>query len=111
MKRACADHVEKLRRGQRGITLRWRPGQYEKLKALFSDPQSQASETARAVLKESATQKERRAPNDTHKKRLRGLYVEPSDIGGWNRPCEMGKEEARQLLEDVGTTTDSACTT
>jgi AbiV family abortive infection protein len=101
---ACDDHVEKLRRGQAGVTLRWGPEHAETLKPLFAgDRQSAAWRKARAFVDEWVKRKGRRDPQDTHEKRLRALYVEPKETGsGWNRPCETSKEEARRLLEDVG---------
>jgi hypothetical protein len=44
--------------------------------------------------------KARRDPGDTHQKRMRALYVEPTDTG-WNRPCATGKEEASRALQDA----------
>ncbi len=101
---ACNDHVEKLRRGQGGLTMNWGPERTEILKPLFGgDPQSEEYKKARAFVDQWAKQKARRDPRDTHEKRLRALYVEPIETGaGWNRPCETGKEESSHLLMAIG---------
>lgn len=98
----CDDHVEKLHRGQIGVTLEWGPEHRERFKGLFMHPQSPESKEAHALVHELAKIKARRNPQDTHDKRLKALYVEPDEIGtGWNRPCEMPREECRRLIQDV----------
>lgn len=97
----CDDHVEKLRRGQTGFIIRWAAEQSDKIKGLFSHPQSSESREAHRVAEEIAKQRKQRDPHDMHQMRIRALYVEPSETGGWNRPCDISQEEARRLLEDV----------
>ena len=100
---ACDDHVEKLRRGSGGITFEFGPERSEDLKGLFTfphEPESSDYKKARAIVDDFVARKARRDPNDTHQKRMRALYVEPSD-SGWNRPCEMAKEDARRVLQDA----------
>jgi AbiV family abortive infection protein len=101
--KACDDHGEKLRRGLGGITFEFGPERSADLKGLFDfphDPQSQDFKKARAMVDDFVEQKARRDPGVTHQKRMRALYVEPTDTG-WNRPCETGKEEASRALQDA----------
>jgi AbiV family abortive infection protein len=98
----CEQHVEKLRHGQTGVTLRWGRGQSGKFKALFGNPQTAEYKEAHRMVAEITNHKARRDPHDIHQRRCRALYVEPSEAARkWNRPCEMTQEESRQLLEDV----------
>ena len=98
--KACDDHVAKLTRGRGGITFEWGPERSADLKGLWADPQSEDSKKAHAMVDDWVERKAGRDPNDTHRKRMRALYVEPKDTG-WNRPCETVKEDARRLLQDV----------
>jgi len=99
----CADHVEKLRRGLGGITFEFGPERSADLKGLFDfphDPESANFKKARALVDDFVERKARRDPDDTHHKRMRALYVEPTETG-WNRPCATGKEEANRALQDA----------
>ena len=97
---ACDDHVTKLTRGRGGITFEWGPERSADLKGLWADPQSEEFKKAHAFVDDLVARKARRDPDDTHQKRMRALYVEPTDTG-WNRPCETAKEDARRLLRDT----------
>jgi AbiV family abortive infection protein len=101
--KACDNHGEKLRRGRGGITFEFGPERSADLKGLFDfphNPQSEAFKKAHAIVDDFVERKARRDPGVTHQKRMRALYVEPTDTG-WNRPCETGKEEASRALQDA----------
>jgi hypothetical protein len=45
----------------------------------------------------------KRAKHDRHQQRMRALYVDPDDAGGWNRPrSSVGKTAAHEFLTDAG---------
>jgi AbiV family abortive infection protein len=98
----CSDHVVKLRRGSSGTTLRWGAEQSATFQPLFGDRKSPEYRKARALTDDLIKRMSKRDPDDTHAKRCRALYVEPTEISsGWNRPSETSREDSRLLLEDV----------
>ncbi len=97
----CTDHIEKLRRGKGGTTLQWGPEHRDKFKGLFMNPRSEEYKKAHALADELIQMKRKREPREAHEARLRALYVEPSESGGWSRPCEFTEKECEQFLGDV----------
>jgi AbiV family abortive infection protein len=98
----CSDHVVKLRRGSSGTTLLWGAEQAATFQPLFGDRKSAGFRKARGRTDDLIKRMAKRDPDDTHAKRCRALYVEPSEtISGWNRPSETSREDSRLLLEDV----------
>ncbi len=99
----CDDHAEKLRRSDLGdidldslgnpnLTLEILKGPWG------SQQQKQAWDRAKNLHKRIA----RRTPHVLHQKRLRAIYVEPSEFGkGWNRPAQVSREDCLRLLKSV----------
>jgi len=97
----CKDHVEKLRRGQVQVAVRLAPEQRDLMDA-FADPEHPQHDEARKTMDTLFKKQRGRQPHDTHERRMRGLYVEPTEDGvGWNRPCLFDRDEASQLLDDI----------
>jgi len=53
---------------------------------LHAHPHSEEWKAADRELKQIDEVQRKRAKNERHKQRMRSLYVEPDDFGGWNRP-------------------------
>jgi AbiV family abortive infection protein len=68
VKRECEEHVEKLRRGQTGVTFRWGPEQSTKFRALFGDPQSAEHKEAHRMVDEYVKRRVRLDPHDIHQR-------------------------------------------
>lgn len=102
VRKRCTDHIEKLQQGQKSMTLRWGAEHAEKLRGLFMDrssPDHQKAEETKEIMQES---KRRRAPRALDNLRQRALYVDPAETdSGWNRPCDISREECQRVLEEV----------
>jgi AbiV family abortive infection protein len=92
----CEDHLEKLRRGFVGTTVRLNEADSSALDAFFANPEAPENAGFRERLDRMHAAMGRRQHQDAHKRRLRALYVELSPSGGWDTPSAVTKEEAEQ---------------
>lgn len=87
------DHRKKLELGITATTIRTSGGDLPKRNWSFWELQK--------FLNKLVDSKRKRAPNDAHNLRIRALYADPTETGGWNRPSAIGKEKCQSVLEDV----------
>ncbi len=97
----CKKHIDKLTHGQAGITLRVTPAQTSRLGPLFTNQRNPDYTAARADLDRAIQAKTRRNPLTTNERRLRALYVDPTDDGRWHRPSQQPSSDAFDLLDEV----------
>jgi AbiV family abortive infection protein len=101
---ACADHVEKQRRGQLSTTNHWQGT--SGLEKLLRE-RSRAIGTSEYAkldkqLKKIDEQKAKRTPGERHSTRLKAMYVDLNEAGTeWNRPCLLPRGEATNCLTDA----------
>ena len=102
VKRACDDHVGKLRRGQLTNMMALTPEQSKLLKEIPTFPETDKDREFFEQLQRISQARQKRKPHDTHQRRLRALYVElVAETGKWNRPCTLSQEECKSILFDV----------
>ena len=89
LKRSCKEHTEKLRRGQMSVTFMM-PPQLRVNPWKLMDMKFEISDRIR-----------KHRPREYHSRRKQSLYVEPNNLGGWNRPCTFSPEHCKRLLQDV----------
>ncbi len=94
---ACKDHVRKQEWAL--VTRVTRGRKNDKITRLIrtmhtaGDQEWQFNEAWKEI-KQIAAQQAKRRPTDRHKKRIKALYVEPSENGlSWNRPSEQVKDD------------------
>jgi AbiV family abortive infection protein len=97
----CEDHITKLKRGQMVVTTRLGADQGRKLLELRKTPTSKEYLEYRSLIDATIKQKARRDPVTVHKRRIRALYVDPDDEGGWIRPREESPSDTRELLDEI----------
>ncbi len=102
VKSRCEDHVTKLRQGQMAVSTRLTADQGRKLLALWMTPRSKEYREYRAALNAAIQQKARRDSEAFQQRRVRALYVDPDERGGWSRPRDESAAYARDLLDEVG---------
>ena len=101
IRRECGQHVDKLAKGRTGTSLRLGPTQTGRLRPLFTNERTPERAAARAALDEAIKAKSKREPADTNERRLRALYVDPSDDGSWHRPTQEPPSTAFDLLNEI----------
>ena len=94
LKKACADHVKKLRHGATGSVVRVSVEEITSLRSAFEDPTAPGSIAVLERLEQAHKAAARRDAEDTHRRRLSAQYVEPLEPGGWNTPSQVSEAEA-----------------
>ena len=68
---------------------------------LRSPVQSEEWKQADRQIRKIDELQRKRAPDNRHKQRMRAIYVEPGDDGGWSRPKETTQTEANRIWTDA----------
>jgi AbiV family abortive infection protein len=100
----CDHHVTKQQRGALSTTMRTdrNSGLGKLLEVRLRSPvQSEEWKQADRQIRKIDEIQRKRAPVDRHKQRMRAIYVEPGDDGGWNRPKETTQTEANRIWTDA----------
>lgn len=95
------DHVEKLRHSET-VTMVTLPKDLADQLTEVSRRQTQP-ETKEVLTKirRHARRQHKRKPHAIHERRIRALYVEPLEKGGWSVPSAVTEDEARDLIAAV----------
>ena len=98
----CADHTEKQANAVNSHV--FKPPRDSALgKAimvgLHEPPSSPAAIAARQLIDSAVEAQRRRLPHERHERRMRAFYVDVTDLGEWERPVMLSREEAREIVE------------
>jgi AbiV family abortive infection protein len=113
IKERCDDHVEKQRRAVRSITMMTDcdAGLGKLLNTRSqADLHSEERKAADEQVKGIDETLRKRAPNERHELRTRGLYVDPDESGEeWRLPKDITQEQAYRFLTDAANDYAVAC--
>lgn len=106
----CDDHLVKLRHSHYEDEIDLESlGRPELTEAIFKGPWSSIEhKQAWKKARELAERLARRMPKALHRRRMRALYVEPTE-NDWNRPIHTSREECLKLLRKTSDEYDARC--
>ncbi len=101
VQRACKHHEVKLQKSFSGVTLRIQPELGTVLAQVLGNPRHPKYADYRRLINEKVKAAGRNLPKRTHEARIRALYVDPAENGGWNRPADLTREEAFAVVSQA----------
>jgi len=101
VRRACKNHEGKLQKSLSSVALHIKPELGIGLVQVLGNPRHPKYAAYRHLINEKVKAEVRNLPKRAHEERLRALYVDPADNGGWNRPADLTREEAFAVVDQA----------